>query len=224
MESLKPLLIQAVVDESERPALVAAQEQLDECVGAASGVAWSTRLLFSESVPAIDWSEPPGVVIASFLPVATRSEEPLQAVEARWRSDLDTLAARDVPATFVCTVFRHVAHGPADGPPDARRPTVERIRRLNLLAAELSHDTGVSVIDIDRVFAHFGARALLTDYSLGGTVAAEVAAHTIVSSILDAGLDDFIPPNIQERARAILGDLAAVGALVTRQGERRKSA
>jgi hypothetical protein len=224
MKSPTPLFLQVIVDESERPALLKAKEQLDECLGAASGVSWPTRILFRESISAIDWSEPPTVVIASFLPAATRSEELLPSVEARWRADFGLLAERGVAAIFVCTVFRRVPSERPNALPDDRRRTVERIRRLNLLAAELSHDLGISVIDIDRVFAHFGARALRTDFSLVGMVAAEVAAHTIVSSILAAALDDFIPPNVQERARALLGDLAAVGALVTRRAERRQSA
>jgi hypothetical protein len=43
---------------------------------------------------------------------------------------------------------------------------LERIRRLNLMAAELSQATGANVIDIDGVLAFIGALPLGTDYLL----------------------------------------------------------
>jgi hypothetical protein len=223
MESPVPLLIEAVLDEAERPALTATKEQLEECLGTAAGIRWPIRLVFRESVSAIDWSERPTVVLASFLPMVARRGEPISSIEARWRTDFGALMERAVPAVFVCTVFRYVANEAINGSPDMRLLTVERIRRLNLLAAELSHDVGISVIDFDRVFAHFGARALRTDFRLAGAVAAEVAAHTTVSSILAAGLDDFIPPDVQERAKAAHGGLGRIDALIAHRLEWRQS-
>jgi hypothetical protein len=101
---------------------------------------------------------------------------------------------------FVCTVFRYVTNMPEPGTPTARAKTVERIRLLNLLAMQLSHDTGVNVIDIDAALAHVGARRMRTDYRLAGPMGAEIAAYTMVLTILAVGLDNIVPPEIQERA------------------------
>lgn len=210
------LLIDAVVDDTERPALVAATEQLRECLAVAAGSAWSVDIRFRASLEAIDVHDRPTVVVTSLLPELARHSESLVATEARWRGQLLSLTAMAVPAVLICTIFRHVAD-PARGQPDSRPSTRERIRRLNLLAIELSHDTGAGVVDIDRVCAHVGARALATDYRLTGRVAAEVAASAIVSSVVGAGLDDLISPQIQERAQQLLGNLRDVGQRVERQ-------
>lgn len=211
------LLIEAVVDDAERPALVAAFEQLCECLSASSGILWPVRLRFHGSIRVIDLADRPTVVIASLLPAIAQDDEPLSRTAQRWRQHFLSLVEGKVPAVFVCTVFRHVADGSTHrrlvGPP----ATAERVRRVNLLAAELSQDTGISVIDIDRVFAHFGARALKTDYRMSGPIAAEVAGYTIVSSILAIGIDDFIPPSVQERAKRFQGDLSEIGNLVRRR-------
>lgn len=217
MTSPPLLLIEAVVDDAERAALVAAFEQLAECLNASSGILWPVRLRFRPSIEAIDLADRPAVVIASLLPAIAQDGESVSRTAETWRRQFSSLVQGKVPAIFVCTVFRHVADGSGDrrlaGPPAA----AERIRRVNLLAAELSHDTGIGVIDIDRVFAHFGARALKTDYRLAGPIAAEVAGHTIVSSILATGIDDFIPPGIQERAKRYQGGLSEIGNLVRRR-------
>ena len=118
-----------------------------------------------------------------------------------------------IPAILLCTIFRHVA----DPAPDVAANERERIRRLNLLAIELSHDTGAAVVDFDRVFAHLGARPLATDHTLTGRVAAEVAAHALVANILDAGLDEIVPAEIQERAHQFQGTLADISRLVERR-------
>jgi hypothetical protein len=71
------------------------------------------------------------------------------------------------------------------------------------MVIELSHDTGAAVADIDRILGYFGARQLQTDYRLGGRLGSELAGHTIVASILAAGLDDIIAPDVQERAQSV---------------------
>ncbi len=93
----------------------------------------------------------------------------------------------------------------------------ERIRRLNLFALELSHDTGVGIIDIDRALTHIGARQLGADYRLAGRIAAEVAAHTIVGSILLAGLDDAAAPEVLHGAAQFQGALWQIGTLLQRR-------
>lgn len=238
MNAPASLLIDAIVSDTERPALVAASEQLRECLGAASGSTWPVAVRFRDSLAAIDAHDRPTVVIASLLPELALNSEPLAATEARWREQLLSLAPMAIPAVLICTIFRRLANPGADPvatqlanpvpdrpptrPPDSQGPTLERIRRLNMLAIELSHDTGAGIVDIDRMFAHLGARPLATDHRLAGRVAAEVAAYTIVSSIVGFGLDDVISPQIQERAQQFRGDLWDVGRFIERRlGQRR---
>jgi hypothetical protein len=197
MKSATPILIAGVVDDAERRALLAASEQLHKCLSAASGVRWPVGLRFVDSIADI---LNPTVVITSFLPEVARVEEPISLTEARWRPAFSKLMERDDLSAFLCTVFRYVTNTLEPGERTARAQTVERIRLLNLLAAQLSHDTGINVVDIDAVFAHVGARQMQTDYRLAGPMGAEMAAYTMVVTILAVGLDNVVPPDIQERA------------------------
>jgi hypothetical protein len=215
MSSSGLVRIEAVVDDGERPTLVAAAERLGESLSAASENRRDIRLNFAASLDAVEVHEPTTLVIASLLPDVSRNES-MPTTEARWRRQLSSLAARPGVSVLLCTVFRHVPRNVPEAHSSARAMTTERIRRLNLLAAELSHDTGAGVIDIDRTFAHLGARALETDYRLTGAVAAKVAAHTIAWSVLSVGLDDAIAPQIQERALQCLGPLWQIGDLMNR--------
>ena len=217
MSSSTAFCIEAVVDDGERPALAATVEQLTECLHAASGSRPEIRLEFANSLDAIDAHAPTTIIIASLLLEVGR-EEPIALVEARWRKQLVALTSS--PA-FLCTVFRHV---PRDGAGRPANPpaTIERIRHLNLLAAELSHDSGAAVIDLDRAFAHLGARVLDTDYRLRGAVAAEVAAHTIVGSLLAVGLDDVVAPEVQQRAAQFQGAPWQIGDLLARRKVQRR--
>jgi len=215
MSSTGLIWVEAVVDEVERPALVAAAEQLGGSLSAVSEKPIEVRLNFVSSFEAIDTKRPVTLVIASLLPDVSRDES-MASTEARWRRQLSPLAALPGLSVLLCTVFRHVPRGASAEHADARATTVERIRGLNLLATALSHDTGAGVIDIDRTFAHLGARALDTDYRLSGTVATRVAAHTIAWSVLSAGLDDAITPEILEGATQFLGPLWQIGDLLNR--------
>jgi hypothetical protein len=118
------------------------------------------------------------------------------------------------PPVFVRTVFRHVRDRAKDG---GAAHLVERIRRLNRMAVELSHELGIAVIEIDRAFAHIGGRALESDYSVTGPLAAEVSGHTTVWSLLSFGLDDIVDPGLQEKAKALLGGLSRIDALVSQR-------
>jgi hypothetical protein len=209
-----PLRIAAVVEAAERPALVAAAEQLGACLAAVTGRLWPIRLGFHDSLAAVDAKGGAPLIITSLLS-EVQTAEPWPAIEARWRAALAT-RGETTASFFLCTVFRHVSGGP-------HPPALERIRRLNLLAAELSHDTGINVIDIDRTFAHLGARALQTDYRLGGAIAEEVAGYVIVGTLLTAGLDDLIPPEIQEAARQRQGPVHEIDTLITRRLRRREA-
>ena len=197
MSSPSLVTIEAIVHPAERPVLATASRELADYLSRASGIPYSVTLEFAD---ALRTQGPPverrAIRVASLLLEIPGRKEPLSETAARWRGWIATLAERDIVSTFVCTIFRHVA-----GRTDAA--VVERIRRLNLMAMELSHDTGVNVVDLDRALASVGGRALRTDYRLGGAAAAKVAADAIVSGILKAGLDDFFPLETQERAKEL---------------------
>lgn len=89
----------------------------------------------------------------------------------------------------LCTVFRHVAFPRTDG----SRTLRERIRRINLEAARLSHRTGCFVLDVDRVLAHEGGAALSADCFGGTGRAAELALDELMSLLLEALPEDAMP-------------------------------
>jgi hypothetical protein len=216
MTAPAPLRIDAIVTDGERPALVDAEAQLRDCLHAASGSPWPVEVRFRESLAAIDPHDPPAVVVASLLLELDRGGEPLATTQARWQQAIASLPEAPRPAILLCTIFRHVA-APAQGAPDDRVAVRERLRRLNLLVVDLSHDARAGVVDLDRAFSQLGARALATDHRLTGAVAAGIAAHAIVAGILTAGLDDRIPPEIQERATQHQGPLRDAVAFVERR-------
>ncbi len=206
-----PIMIQAEVDDAERAAILAGAQQLAEALAAATGADWPIQLRFWAPGEAAATSAPGAVLVLSLLPEVAR-HEPFAETEARWRTRLADLVTGSAPV-LLCTVFRHVAgRRETDGP-----GIVERIRRLNRLAAELSHDFGVSVVDVDRAFAHIGGRTLQTDYRLSGRLAAEAGGHALAWSLLAIGLDDVIPPEVQDRARAFEGGLQQINTLVSRR-------
>jgi hypothetical protein len=209
-----PITIDARVDAAEYPGLTAAAEQLSECLGLAAGEqGWPVSLNFRAPGDKIAASPVPSAVIVSLLPDVGRLEEPTVETEARWRVYLGQLQSSGAPV-FVRTVFRHVSDRVREG---VTSPVLERIRRLNRVAVGLSHEFGVAVIDVDRAFADIGGRVLKTDYRLGGALAAEVSGHTTVRSLLSFGLDQVIDPDLQQKAKAILGDLRKIDVFVNRR-------
>ncbi len=214
MSDLKPLSLEALVHDAERPAVIAAAELLSESLGqAASSASWPIRLNFRAPGASIPEDVSPSAIILSLLPEVAATSEPIADTEARWRPYLDGLLAGGVPV-FLSTVFRHVSDRPRDG---GSNPVLERIRRLNRMALDLSHDLGVAVIDVDRAFAHIGGRTLQTDFRLTGVLAAEVGGHTIAWALLSFGLDDTVDPTLQEGAKEVLGGLQRIDVLVNRR-------
>jgi hypothetical protein len=195
------LAVAAVVDAAERAAVGLAAERLGACLEHATGTSWSVNVRFLDT-PADTDVERQALVIASLLPELRQLDEPSAMTAARWRAFFKSLPGEGAPAAFLCTIFRHVGSAADRWQNRAPPVAIERIRRLNLLAAEISQATGVNIIDIDRVFAHVGARALRTDYRLGGELATGLAADTIVTTVLTVGLGERLPPDAQDRALA----------------------
>jgi hypothetical protein len=207
-----PVRVDAIVTDREHDVLVAVVEQLRACLSSAAESTWPVEFRLLDSPAAIASDDLPSVVVMSLLPELDRGDEPHAATEARWREQLAALPAGTQSSALLCTIFRHVDGPSPESPIDARPAIRERIRRLNLMAIELSHDAGVGVIDIDRAFAQQGARLLQTDHRLGGPVAAKAAAHAIVAGILRMLPEDVVGPRIVERAQALHGDLRDMAA------------
>ena len=215
------LNIEAYVVDADRPAIIAGAEQLSECLGEAAGVgAWPLRLNVRAPGATPPPGETPSAIVVSLLPEIIAMGEPIAETDARWRAYLDSLLATGAPV-LLCTIFRHVAHRPRDGQPS---PLLERIRRLNRMAIDLSHDLGVGIVDIDRALTHIGGSVLQTDYRLGGVLAAEVGGHTLAWALLSFGLDEAIDPTLQEAAKGVLGGLQQIDTVVNRRLQRRRAA
>jgi hypothetical protein len=209
-----PIIIEAHVESSEQPGLIAAAEQLSDCLNAVSNTkTWQVHLRFRAPGTDIDPLLPQSAIIVSLLPETKRATESIAETKARWRTYLGRLQAIG-PPVFVRTVFRHVRERTGGA---GATQLLERIRRLNRMAVELSNELGVAVIEIDRAFAHVGGRALETDYLLMGPLAAEVSGHTTAWSLLSFGLDETIDPRLQEKAKALLGGLNRIDSLLSRR-------
>jgi hypothetical protein len=209
-----PLSLAAIVTPAEQAAVIAGAEQLSACLGeAGSGGSWPIQLNLMEPMAELAAGPAPAAIIASLLCEAEQLAEPIDSTTERWRVYLAGLQATGAPV-FLVNVFRHVAGRARDG---SASPALERIRRLDLMAVRLSHELGIGLVDIDRAFAHIGARALRSDYRLNGLLATEVAGHTLAWGLLSFGLDDAIDPTLQEKARAALGPLSDINAIVGRR-------
>ena len=190
------LKLAAVVSDGERPALEIAAAHLARVLSQASGDTWICECDFLPNMASLLGMEKVNVKVASLLPEVSRAVEPWMEVELRLHEACAELVKGNVPV-FVSTVLRHVAEDEDPKLADERRI---RIRRLNLLAAEISRRTGAYVIDIDRALAHIGARSLATDYRLNGEVAAEAAGYVIASTLLTNALDAHVSVEVQDAA------------------------
>jgi hypothetical protein len=203
--------VKAVVDSRERAAIALAATRLESALGVAAGAPVTVSCQFEPSIAALKSASEPCVIITSMLPEVASHDEPWAQTAQRLREDYQALTAIDGAVVFVCTVFRHV---PLRDSADHAR--LVRVRRLNLLAAELSRETGLLVIDLDRTFAAIGAVKLQTDYRLNGNYAAEAAAKVIALAVVSAGLDAYASFDVQDAAKLAIGDdqlvLATPGA------------
>jgi hypothetical protein len=184
------ILVQAVLSPMEQDALRSAARRLSDC----APITFDLRFL-----PHLDAVEDiRSVVITSLLAETDPDAAPWATVETRLRAAYLNLSSHPNLTVFICTVLRNVGAG------DGAAARLGRIRRLNLLAADISRETGLNVIDIDRTLADIGARALATDYRLGGPFASEVTAKSIALTFLVCGLDDYASYQAQEAARTAI--------------------
>jgi hypothetical protein len=193
--------IEAFVSESERAAVQLAADKIARALSQAAATPWTCDCVFSpgkESPPGQDGDGT--IIVHSFLPELAAKDEPWPQTAERLRAAYTVLSQHGSPV-FICTILRHVG---SDEDPETAEALRIRIRRLNLLAAEISHETGVYVIDLDRDLADIGARRLQTDYRLAGNAAADMAGHFIALTLMRNGFDAAVSYEIQDAATAIL--------------------
>jgi hypothetical protein len=193
--------------ENERAPFRAAARQLAAWLMTASGAQPNILLTLADDVTALAPATVPRVVIISLISELSSGEMEFADLIKKYRNKCSALASLDSQSVFVCTIFRHIPQQQGPSAAKSRTWMQERIARLNLLTAELSQATGIYVIDIDRIFAHFGARNLQTDYLISGPRAVEVAGDVIAGAMLSDGLDHAFRPEWLERARHLRGGL-----------------
>jgi hypothetical protein len=190
-----------VVNGNERAAVSIAATLLENNLSVAAGEPFAVQCQFEASLDALKGSGEACVIIASLLTEVANHQKSWTEVESRLRESYRELTSTDGAVVFLCTVFRHVASGES-----ADQSRLIRIRRLNLLAAELSRETGLFVIDLDRALADIGAIKLQTDYRLDGKHAADAVAKIIALAVVSAGLDSYASFDVQDAAKLKIGD------------------
>ncbi len=189
----------AIVSAHERAAVSAAVERLSAWLTTPRGAPWPLTCAFPDADVPEAIGAAPRLLLLSLSPDAERPGEAWETARARLEARVSALSAKPEQTVFILTVFRHVAE---DLPAARRVEILLRIRRLNLLAVELSHRFGVRVIDIDRACADIGAQVLSTDHRLQGEGGRRIAAGCIARTLLDAGLEAWIPGSLQTQAEA----------------------
>ena len=204
---MQMIAIDAYVDPLERPAVISGAEQMiDALHDLLPEGAQPIQINFC--APGSDDSNPfldvtPKIILMSLLAELEKPPENLLVSRKSWVIRLEKLQEQS-EEIFICNIFRHVDLGINR---NANHLLRERIRRLNLLALELSQTHGVGVIDIDRAMAHSGGRMLASDYRLGSQAALDVAGHTIAWTLFNFGLDHYLEPIYQDKAKSNLGDI-----------------
>ncbi len=192
--------LHAFLSKSEQAAALVAARSLVDALGEVGSSPAVCEPVFVSSLNTLAQSPPGTIRLVSLLPELDNLDEPWNEAQARLQLSFKALTARGDPV-FVCTVLRHAGHG-EDAALLYRRRV--RIRRLDLLAVELSQQTGAFVVDIDRVIADIGGRNLHTDYRLNGEAAASVAGQAIALGLIVNGLDALVPFEVQEQMREIV--------------------
>jgi hypothetical protein len=192
--------IAAFVADGERPAVELAAIHIARALSQAAGTPWTCDVSYASDKGELRRFKGAPIIVTSLLTELGVSDEPWPKAVDRLRAAYADLARGGVPV-FICTILRHVARTEEPGADAAVRL---HIRRLNLLAAEISRETKAYVIDIDRFLADIGARRLRTDYRLAGEAAAEIAGHFIALTLINNAFDDIVSFEIQDAAKMIL--------------------
>jgi hypothetical protein len=194
----KSIPIVAMVSAAETAVLERACDSIANALGEAGGEQWKCSLRFIQDCAELQGTDAGSIIVTSLV-LEVEGLDPWAEAEPRLRELHATICARGNPV-FICTVFRHT------GSMESRLASKPRIRarRLNLLAAEISRETGAFVIDIDRYLADVGARQLQTDYRLEGATAVDYAGNAIAEEIIRNGLDAFASAATQDRALAAM--------------------
>ncbi len=200
MSDKSHISLAAYVSRNECEAVQLAGRHIAQALGQATATPWTCDCVFCP-----DWNElhersDSAIIVTSLVLELETILEPWPQVERRLRAAYADLCEAGKPV-FICTILRHIGQDGVVETPDA---LMLRIRRLNLLAAEISRETGAFVIDLDRVLADIGARRLRTDYRLEGKSTTEISGHFIAETLIANALDDFVPFEIQDSAGALL--------------------
>jgi hypothetical protein len=181
--------IMASITEVEAGVLAFACNRLTDAMSnKAIGVAFNRAATLDDVV-----SAPNGTIRVVSLGAQLASTFNWVEEELSLRRVFSALAETGDPV-LVATIFRYV---PAADDSDGRLLT--RVRRLNLLAAELSREYGAFVVDFDRVLADVGGLALGCDYRLEGQKGLEMAGQALALGIAGNALDAYLPFEVQER-------------------------
>jgi hypothetical protein len=185
--------IRALVHANERSAITTMARTLQEHLTQAAAEPAAVTCSFAESFSDLQKPHEPSIIITSLLLETDNYQRDWAELEGRLRARYAALAEDAASIVFVTTVFRHISEGDAT----QRELLRLRIRRLNRLAADLSREFGIMVIDLDRDLADIGGRRLQTDYRLGGEYAEQMAARSMARAIVSAGLDNHVPFELQ---------------------------
>jgi hypothetical protein len=202
-----PVPIVAMVSAAERAAVDRACGDIARALGEASGTPWECNCRFVQEPTDLQNADAGSILVTSLV-LEVDTPELWEDAEPRLRKLYAGLCERGDPI-FVCTVLRHTGAGE---PALALRRRI-RIRRLNLLAADISREHGAFVIDIDRRLADVGARRLGTDYRLQGAAAADLTGNAIAMEIVLNGLGTLASFDVQDRARDVLAQYKSAVAL-----------
>ena len=194
-------------DASEMIHLGQAAGLVSDWIGASSGIPLEIQMAYGPAIDAVVTAGRYRITIISFRSAVHPANLAVKFsdVAAYWRPRIATLRSKSASPVFLSTIFQHIDRGSDPDDPALRPARLERIRRINLFAAEISNATGAYVIDIDRALARLGARTMETDYTLKGHKGTAIAADLVAMAILEAGLDDIIPPDLLASARQAYG-------------------
>jgi hypothetical protein len=196
-----------MVSAAERAAVDRACGDIARALGEASGTPWECNCRFVQEPTDLQNADAGSILVTSLV-LEVDTPELWEDAEPRLRKLYAGLCERGDPV-FICTVLRHTGAGE----PALALSRRIRIRRLNLLAADISREHGAFVIDIDRRLADVGARRLGTDYRLQGAATADLAGNAIAMEIVLNGLGTLASFDVQDRARDVLAQYKSAVAL-----------